>query len=105
VAGLCEPRLLKDKAFTSTVLKLLNTITRKLATQDDAFNDSGFLSLRQTLGYGWSVSVAACPELGKSAFEAWAEYPGKHVQWVVKENLSKARLKKLDAQWVERLKA
>ena len=82
VAGLCEPRLLKDKAFTSTVLKLLNTITRKLATQDDAFNDSGFLSLRQTLGYGWSVAVAACPELGKSAFEAWAVCASEAVCWL-----------------------
>jgi len=44
------------------------------------------------------VAVAACPELGKPAFEAWMKEPGKHVQWVVKENLSKARLKKVLAR-------
>jgi len=105
VAGLCEPRLLKDRAFALETLRLLDGVTRRLAAQSDTYKDPGFLALRQALGYGWSVAVAGCPDPGKAAVEAWAASKGKYLLWMVKENLSKSRLKRLDARWVARLKA
>jgi hypothetical protein len=98
VAGLCEPKLLGDVNLTSRVLAILETITRgfdhgeKLADGDD--------SLRKALGYGWSVAIVHAPEAGKKAFEKLFALPGKHVKWIMKENLKKNRLVKMDAGWV-----
>jgi hypothetical protein len=61
----------------------------------------GQVALRKALGYGWSVAVAASPEVGKAAFEAIALNPGKHIRWIVRENLKKRRLTGMDARWVE----
>jgi hypothetical protein len=59
----------------------------------------GFDSLRKTMGYAWSVLVAAEPDKGKPAFEAWVSDPDPDIRWVVRENLRKVRLERLDRAW------
>lgn len=103
VAALCEPKLLKDASVTAAVLRLLGVITEELARVDRLTD--GQVALRKALGYGWSVAVAASPEVGKAAFEAMAGDPGKHIRWIVRENLKKNRLIRMDEAWVERMRA
>jgi hypothetical protein len=52
-------------------------------------------TLRQALGYAWSVAVAADPEPGLTAFTALRDDPDPDVAWVVRENLRKKRLQRL----------
>jgi hypothetical protein len=46
------------------------------------------------------VVVVALPEEGKPIFEKWLGSPSKDVRWVMKENLKKNRLIKMEASWV-----
>jgi hypothetical protein len=101
VAAVCEPRLLKDPDHAAWVVDLLDRITRSLAERDDADPDRRVL--RQALGYGWSVAIVAGPEVGRAAFERWADHPHPDARWIVRENLKKNRLRKLDADWVAAL--
>ena len=91
VAGLCEPALLKSNEETVEVLAILDDITRSLATTNDRRHDA-FRVLRQALGYGWSVAAAAAPQNAKPYLEKWLRSTDKDVAWVMKSNLSKARM-------------
>jgi hypothetical protein len=51
--------------------------------------------MRQALGYGWSVVVAALPAEGLPAFHRLEASDDPDVAWVVRENRRKARLKRL----------
>jgi hypothetical protein len=102
-AALCEPRLLGDKNHARHVLHILDVITDSVAEITDRKSD-GFKALRQGLGYCWSVSVAACPEEGKPLMEKWSSNPDPDVRWIMRENLKKHRLVRMDAAWVERLR-
>ena len=57
------------------------------------------------LGYGWSVAIVADPELGRPAFERWVASPDPTIRWIVRENLGKARLARMDTDWVRSLRA
>jgi hypothetical protein len=59
-----------------------------------------FNALRKTLGYGWSISVAVLPEAGKRRMEGWFNSSNPDVRWIIRENLKKDRLKRMDATWV-----
>ena len=59
-----------------------------------------FRVLRQALGYGWSVAAAALPEDGKPFLKKWLACPDKDIRWIMKENLKKNRLARMDAAWV-----
>ena len=73
VAGLCEPRLLGEAGFVEQVLDILDRVTAKLAAaSDDERVGEDFRTLRKGLGYGWSVAIAALPDLGFDRFERWA---------------------------------
>ena len=61
--------------------------------------------LRQALGYGWSVAVAADPAIGLPALERWLSDPNPDVRWIVRENLAKARLTRAAPDWVKHAKA
>jgi hypothetical protein len=98
-AALAEPRLLKQPRQIKRVLQILNQITDSMARGEGA-NDESFKVLRQAMGYCWSVVVAALPEAGKPAMEKWLNSEDKHIQWIMKENLKKNRLVKMDARWV-----
>ena len=102
VAGLCEPPLLHDAANAAEVVAILDRLTATLVAADDRRTDS-YRVLRQALGYGWSVSIVAAPEPGRAAFERWAADGDPDIRWIVRENLGKHRLQRLDAAWVERL--
>ena len=58
--------------------------------------------LRQALGYGWSVAVAALPDAGKPRLEHYVTCSDPDVGWIVRENLRRNRLRRLDAAWVDR---
>jgi hypothetical protein len=102
-AGLCEPRLLTDRAHARAVVRILDDLTRSLTREPDRRNQD-VRTLRQALGYCWSVAIAACPSEGKKRFERFAAMDDPDVRWVVRENLGKKRLQRLDAAWVDRLR-
>lgn len=101
VAALCEPRLLKQRAQVKRVLKLLDGITRDFAKAKNRRRDE-FVVLKKGLSYCWSVAVAASPDDGKRAIEKWFASDDKDVRAVMRENLKKERLKRMDAAWVKR---
>lgn len=103
VAGLCEPKLLKNEADNINVLKTLERITRNV-NHDNKLSDQE-VSLRKALGYGWSVAIVSAPEVGRSYFEKLFALPGKHINWIVRENLKKNRLMKMDSEWVKKCAA
>jgi hypothetical protein len=99
VAALCEPRLLVAPDDARQVLALLNCITEQLSQAVDRKSDD-FRVLRQALGYGWSVAVAALPAEGKALMESWFAGTDRDVRWIMRENLKKSRLARADAAWV-----
>ena len=98
-AALCEPRLLRQGHSARAVLAILDQITRCIEQTADRRSED-FLTLRKGLGYCWSVAVAALPAEGKAPMEKWMEKPDKDVRWIMKENLKKNRLIRMDAGWV-----
>ena len=99
-AGPCEPRLLGQPAHAEQVLQILDTTTRSLQ-ESQARKSWEYKALRKGLAYCWSVAVAAYPEIGKRAIEPWFAANDRDVRWVMKQNLKKKRLERMDAQWVE----
>ncbi len=97
VAGLCEPKLLNDSKTNREILGILGELTRPFS--HDERLDEGSTALKKALGYGWSVVICKEPEAGKSAFEQLLDLPGKHMRWIIRENLKKNRLIKLDSPW------
>ncbi len=99
-AALAEPRLLKTSKQAKQVLQILDKITASMETAGDS-TDEAFKVLRQGMGYCWSVAVAALPDEGKPVMEKWLTSRNPHIQWVMRENLKKNRLVKMDAKWVK----
>jgi len=99
-AALSEPALLIDARHNRRVLEVLDTITSAVAQADDRKSQE-FKVLRQALGYCWSVVVAASPEAGKPLMEKWLKFPDSDVRWIMKENLKKKRLTRMDADWIQ----
>jgi hypothetical protein len=100
-AALAEPRLLKQPKHAKQVLQILDRITASMETDDNARDDS-YKVLRQGMGYCWSVAVVALPEDGKPMMEHWLNSEDKDIRWMIKENLKKNRLIKMDAAWVKK---
>jgi hypothetical protein len=100
-AALAEPRLLKQPKYARQVLRILDKITASMET-DDSARDESYKVLRQGMGYCWSVTVAALPAEGEPMMENWLDTEDKDVRWVMKENLKKNRLVKMDAAWVKK---
>jgi hypothetical protein len=103
-AATCEPRLLGRPGHARRVLRMLDRLTGSLARAEDRRSED-YRTLRQGLGYCWSVAIVALPEVGKPMLEKWAESRDPDVQWVVRENLKKARLSRVDRRWVKALQA
>lgn len=103
-AALCEPRLLRRPEHARAALAIIEAITRTLRLETDRAAEE-FLVLRKGLGYCWSVVVAAEPGEGKALMEAWLDDPDKDIRWIMRENLKKNRLERVDARWVERARA
>lgn len=100
-AALCEPRLLGQAQNASAVLGILDRITASIEQLKDRRNED-FLALRKGLGYCWSVAVVALPLKGKALMEKWFYSSDKEIRWIMKENLKKTRLTRLDADWVKK---
>ncbi len=99
VAGLAEPRLLADSYVTGQAFDIFDQITLAFAEVDERKAED-YRILRQGLGYAWSVLVAADPAAGKLHFERWCASNNPDVRWVMRENLKKARLSRIDPEWV-----
>ncbi len=99
-AALAEPRLLTKPKIVRQVLQILNQITRDVVSAGHP-NEQAFRVLRQSLGYCWSVAVAALPEAGKPIMEKWLVSKNPDVRWIMKENFKKNRLFKMDPVWVK----
>jgi hypothetical protein len=100
VATLCEPKLLQEPNYARHTLNLLDSITGSLLTESDRRAEA-FKVLRKGLAYGWSVAVASQPDLGKPEMEKWIRSKDPDVRWIMKQNLKKNRLLKMDPSWVE----
>jgi len=100
-AALCEPSLLKDTDDASRVLEVLDGITASIEGMEDRTSDQ-FKALRKGLGYCWSVAVAAAPQEGKKLMEKWLANEDADVRWIMKQNLRKKRLERMDMGWVQK---
>jgi hypothetical protein len=98
-AALAEPRLLREPRYVKRVLQILDEITASMETADHQIGEA-FKVLRQAMGYCWSVTVVALPETGKPMLEKWLNSQNKNIRWMIKENLKKNRLIRMDANWV-----
>ena len=98
-AALCEPALLTRAEDVGEVLGILDEITAALAASRDRRSDA-FRTLRQGLGYCWSVAVAAAPDLGRPAIERWMSSNDPDVRWVMRTNLTKKRMAAAGSEWV-----
>jgi hypothetical protein len=96
VAGVCEPRLLRTPESAAAAIDICDTVTTSLAARPtDARKGDDVRSLRQALGYCWSVAVAADPRSGLTRFKALESRDDSDVRWIVRENVRKARLARL----------
>jgi hypothetical protein len=100
-AALCEPRLLGQAKHARAVLRIVDRITVSIERADNRRSED-FLTLRKGLGYCWSVAVVALPLEGKALMEKWLVKSDKDLQWIMKENLKKARLVRMDVNWVKK---
>jgi len=100
VAALCEPALLRDEDHCRAVLEILDEITGSIEGAADR-RDDAFRVLRQALGYCWSVAVAADPDDGISALGMWMPCADPDVRWVMRENLKKKRLIRIEGAPIE----
>jgi hypothetical protein len=103
-AALCEPSLLARADQVERVLLILDSITASIEGVEDRRSDE-FRALRKGLGYCWSVAVASCPKVGKARMESWFANPDSDVRWIMKQNLRKKRLERMDADWVFKWKS
>jgi hypothetical protein len=104
VAGLCEPRLLEDPPVAAAAVRIHDEVTASLLAEPSPSHPDVRV-LRQALGYCWSVAIVAAPAPGRVAFEHMCASDDPDLRWIVRSNLGKARLRQLDATWVEQLAA
>lgn len=96
LAAICEPRLLRDPRTRALALELCDLVTAAVTTMPPQDRrGAGARALRQALGYCWSVAVAADPGRGLPAFRRWQEVDDPDGQWIIRSNISKARLRRL----------
>ncbi len=69
-------------------------------TPNGAGTEATPLRLLRALAYCWSVAVAALPDAGKPLMEVWLASDDPDIRWIMRENLKKNRLVKMDAAWV-----
>lgn len=96
VAGICEPRLLQSRTAAAAAREACHTATASLAARPvEQRKDANLRTLRQGLGYCWSVAVAADPERGLVEFAKLEPATDPDVAWIVRENRKKRRLASL----------
>jgi hypothetical protein len=100
-AALAEPVLLHNEKEAVEALHILDRITASMENSVETKNEQ-FKVLQQGMGYCWSVVVAAAPQPGKRLMEKWLARPDRAIQKIMRENLKKNRLVRMDAAWVEK---
>ncbi|OFW59267.1 MAG: hypothetical protein A2133_04910 [Actinobacteria bacterium RBG_16_64_13] len=103
IAAVSEPRLLKTREASHAAVDVIDQVTANLEGMPVRRTDE-FRTLRQALAYCWSVVVASDPTYGLPRMERWVGSSDPDVRWLLRENLKKARLEKLDPAWVGRLR-
>jgi hypothetical protein len=97
VAGVCEPRLLKLASASIRGIELCRRVTDALVAWPPAERSGeAARTLRQALGYCWSVAVAANPSVGLPAFREIENDEHPDAVWIARENRKKARLKRVE---------
>lgn len=95
IAAVCEPRLLSDPLTAVAALDACARATELLVTLPVSRRRSADArTLRQGLGYCWSVAVVGSPDVGVPRFLA-LDAADPDVAWVIKSNRSKQRLARL----------
>ena len=96
VAAMCEPRLLRAPGAAARALDLCAAITASFASlPEEERRQPDARALRQTLGYCWSVAIAAAPDgPGLAEFRS-LDTTHPDIAWIVAENLRKRRLSRL----------
>jgi hypothetical protein len=97
-AAVCEPDLLVKARHAEGALLLLDAIMESLASVQER-NSEAFKALRKGLSYCWSVAVVAQPQLGKPLFEKWLHHSDPDIVWIMKQNLKKSRMARMDPEW------
>jgi hypothetical protein len=90
-AGIAEPRLLGDPDTVRRAILFIERITRTLLRERDRGSPEVRV-LRQTLGYCWSVVVAADPLRGLPAFMRLEAIDDSDMRWIARENRKKKRM-------------
>ena len=98
-AALCEPKLLAKPEHACQTLEILDQITASVESSAERKSEN-FRVLRQGLAYCWSVAVAAFPAEGKRRMSKWFSSPDADIRWIMRENLKKNRLTRMDPVWV-----
>jgi hypothetical protein len=104
IAAASEPRLLRTGKASRAAVDLVDQVTANLEGMPERRSDE-FRTLRKALAYCWSVVVVANPAYGMPRMERWIDSTDPDVRWIVRENLKKARLARLDSAWVAKLKS
>lgn len=95
IAAVCEPRLLADPLTATAALEACTKATGTLLGFPPADRRrEDVRTLRQGLGYCWSVAVAAAPEAGLPVFLG-LDASDPDLAWVIKSNRGKQRLARL----------
>ena len=105
-AGVAEPPLLREEQTARAALTLHVKIIEQLqAAGPQERTTAAFKTLKQGLGYSVSVVVAALPPEGFAYLHQLAGSLDSDVQWILKENLKKARLTRNFPEEVAMIKA
>lgn len=97
-AAICEPRLLNSPESQELAVRACERATTWVLRGDRAGPADGWKTLRQALGYCWSVAIAANPPLGIGPFNVVAANPARDAQWIARTNLTKARMQRAIAE-------
>jgi len=93
-AAIAEPPLLKSKARGDDALFIQARAVEWLARlPQERRREEAVSVLRKALGYTLSVAIAATPEAGLALLVQLSVSADKDIQWIVRENLKKQRLK------------
>jgi len=96
VAAICEPRLLRKQDAAARAIGICERLTQQLAARPRAERaDAAVRTLRQALGYCWSVAVAADPDAGLPRFQRLTRSDDPDIAWIATQNARKARLASL----------
>ena len=94
-ATICEPRLLRSPEAAAIAIEVCRRATAVLIALPTASRRTAAArTLRQSLGYCWSVAVAADPQPGLAAFGT-LDTTDPDLAWITRTNRTKKRLARL----------